>query len=151
MLSEYKEVSKMAGSIKGTQTEKNLMIAFANESMAVNRYGYFAKVAEKEGRKKIADAFRETAEEEKAHAEVFYKYFEGGSVEVAVAFPAAAVADTKSNLSAAIAGEHATWTIRYEDSEKTARSEGFFEIADVFRQIGASEKAHEIRLKKMAE
>lgn len=141
----------MAGSIIGTQTEKNLMIAFAGESMAVHRYWYFAKAAEKEGRKNIVDVFLETAEDEKSHAETLYKYFEGGSVEVAASFPSAVVADTKSNLEAAVAGEHATWTIRYADFEQTARKEGFFEIADAFRHIAASEKMHENRFKKIGE
>lgn len=141
----------MAGSIQGTITEKNLMIAFANESMAVNRYEYFAKAAEKEGRKDAADAFRKTAEDERSHAGMLYKYFTGGNVEVATSFPAAAVADTKSNLDAAISGEHATWTIRYVDFEKTAREEGFTAIADLFRQLAAEEKMHEERFKRLKE
>lgn len=139
----------MAGSIQGTKTEKNLMIAFANESMAVNRYEYFAKAAEKEGRKDAADAFCKTAEDERSHAGMLYKYFAGGSVEVATSFPAAVIADTKSNLEAAIAGEHATWTIRYIDFEKTAREEGFIAIADLFRQLAAEEKMHEERFGKL--
>jgi len=141
----------MSGSITGTQTEKNLMIAFANESMAVNRYEYFAKAAEKEGRKDVADAFYKTAEDERSHAGMLYKYFAGGGVEVATSFPAAAVADTKSNLEAAISGEHATSTIRYVDFEKTAREEGFTAIADLFRKLAASEKMHEERFKKIKE
>jgi rubrerythrin len=139
----------MAGSIKGTRTEKNLMIAFASESMAVNRYYYFANVAGKEGHKKIADIFLETAEDEKSHAEVFYKYFEGGSVEVAASFPATALADTKSNLEASVMGEHATWTIRYSDFEQMARDEDFAEIADIFKHIATSENAHENRFEKI--
>lgn len=132
----------MEGSIKGTRTEKNLMIAFASEAMAVNRYRYFANAARREKHEKIAGIFLEVASDEESHAKIFYKFFEGGSIEVSATFPAAVIADTKSNLEAAIRGEHATGTIRYVDFEQTAREEGFTEIADIFKGIAISEKAH---------
>lgn len=141
----------MQGSIKGTRTEKNLMIAFAAEAMAVSRYRYFADAAGREGHEKIAGIFLEVASDEELHAKVFYRFFEGGSVEVSAAFPAVAVADTKSNLKAAIGGEHATGTIRYVDFEQTAREEGFTEIADIFRGIAVSEKKHEKRFEEILE
>ncbi len=139
----------MAMSIKGTKTEKNLMIAFASESMAVNRYLYFAKVAKDEGLTVIADIFSKISREEKNHASVFYKFFEGGTVDVTASFPAVKVADTKSNLEASIKGENATWTIRYPDFEQTAREEGFFKIADIFQRFANSEKSHEDKFKKV--
>jgi rubrerythrin len=142
-------MEKVAKSIKGTRTEKNLMIAFASESMAMNRYGYFARIAREEGYEKIASIIMETAENEKAHAEVFSKYFDGGGVEITASFPAAALADTKSNLEAAIIGEHMSWTVRYADFARMARDEGFSEIANTFQHIAAAESFHEDRFKKV--
>ena len=132
----------MVKTIKGSTTEINLMIAFANESMAVNRYSYFSKAAKKEGLEMIADIFSKISREEKSHASVFYRFFEGGAVEVTATFPAVKVADTKSNLEAAIKGENATWTLRYPDFERTAREEGFFKLADIFQRFANAEKKH---------
>lgn len=124
------------------------MIAFASESMAVNRYLYFAKVARKEGFAVIADIFSKISRDEKNHASVFYKYFEGGTVEITASFPAVAVGDTRSNLEASIKGESATWAIRYPDFERAAREEGFSNIADIFQRIAKSEKNHEDEFKR---
>lgn len=141
----------MVKTIKGSKTEINLMIAFASESMAVNRYLYFAKAAKEEGLEVIADIFSKISREEKGHASVFYKFFEGGAVEVTASFPAIKVADTKSNLEASIKGENATWTTRYPDFERIAREEGFFKIADIFQRIANSENNHEEKFKKAIE
>jgi rubrerythrin len=141
----------MTKPIRGTKTEKNLMIAFASESMAVNRYLYFAKVAKEEELAVIADIFTEISREEKGHASVFYKFFEGGAVEVTASFPAVKVTDTKSNLEASIKGENATWSTRYPDFEQTARAEGFLKIADIFQRFANSEKSHEDKFKKALE
>lgn len=141
----------MNKTIKGSKTEINLMIAFASESMAVNRYLYFAKVAKKEGLEVIADIFSKISREEKSHASVFYQFFEGGTVEVNASFPAVKVADTKSNLEASIQGENATWTTRYPGFAQTAREEGFLEIADIFQRFANSEKNHEDQFKKAFE
>lgn len=139
----------MRESIKGSRTEKNLMIAFASEAMAVSRYRYFADAAGREGHEKISGIFLGVASDEESHARIFYGFFEGGNVEVSAAFPAVAVADTGSNLEAAIRGEHATGTIRYVDYERTAREEGFTEIADIFKGIAISEKTHEKRFEEV--
>ena len=103
----------MAKSIKGTKTEKNLLAAFAGESQARNRYTYFASAAKKEGFEQISRIFLETAENEKEHAKIFFKYLEGGEVEITAAYPAGVIGDTKSNLEAAAAGENMEWTTLY--------------------------------------
>ncbi len=139
----------MAKSIKGTQTEKNLLAAFAGESQARNRYTYFASAARKEGFEQIANIFTETAENEKEHAKVFFKYLEGGDVEIVAAYPAGMIKDTKSNLEAAAAGENMEWTTIYADFSKTARAEDFPEIARSFEQIAKVEKSHESRYRKL--
>lgn len=115
----------MVKSIKGTKTEKNLLAAFAGESQARNRYTYFASAAKKEGLEQISRIFLETAENEKEHAKVFFKYLEGGDVEITAAYPAGTIKDTKSNLEAAAAGENMEWTKLYSDFAKTAKAEGF--------------------------
>ncbi|HRS49021.1 MAG TPA: rubrerythrin family protein [Thermovirgaceae bacterium] len=134
--------------IKGSKTEQNLMIAFAGESMTANRYLYFAEIAEKEGYQEIADAFGEVSGEEQGHARALFKFFAGGAVEVTATFPAAGWGDTKSNLEAAIRGENATWTVRYPEFERTAREEGFVEIAEIFRIFANSERGHEELFRK---
>ena len=141
----------MYKTIKGSKTEISLMIAFASESMAVNRYLYFAKVAKKERLEVIADIFSKISREEKSHASVFYKFFEGGAVEVTASFPAVKAEDTKSNLEASIKGENATWTTRYPDYERTAREEGFLKIAGIFQRFANSEKKHEDKFKESFE
>lgn len=140
----------MSKSIKGTQTEKNLLTAFAGESQARNRYTFFASVARKEGYEQIANIFTETAGNEKEHAEIFFKYLEGGDVEITAAYPAGVIGDTKANLEAAAAGEKLEWGKIYADFEKTAREEGFTDIATSFKEIAEVEEFHEKRYRKLA-
>jgi rubrerythrin len=139
----------MAKSTKGTQTEKNLLAAFAGESQARNRYTYFASAARKEGFEQIANIFTETAENEKEHAKVFFKYLEGGDTEIVAAYPAGMIKDTQSNLEAAAAGENLEWTAIYADFSKIARDEGFPEVARSFEQISRVEKFHESRYRRL--
>lgn len=139
----------MAKSLKGTQTEKNLLTAFAGESQARNRYTYFASAARKAGYEQIADIFLETAENEKEHAKVFFKYLEGGDVMISAAYPAGVVSDTLANLREAASGENMEWTTIYADFAKTARKEGFSQIAKSFDEIGKVEKFHEARYRKL--
>jgi rubrerythrin len=139
----------MGKSIKGTKTEKNLLAAFAGESQARNRYTYFAGAARKEGLEQIANIFIETAENEKEHAKVFFKYLEGGEVEITAAYPAGVIGDAKKNLEAAAAGENMEWTTLYVDFAKVAEKEGFPEVARSFEQISKVEKFHEMRYRKL--
>ena len=135
--------------LKGTKTEQNLLAAFAGESQARNRYTYFASAAKKEGLEQIANIFLETAENEKEHAKIFFKHLEGGDLEITATYPAGAIKDTKSNLEAAAAGENMEWTILYQDFFKTARDEGFTDVARSFEQIAKVEKFHESRYRKL--
>ena len=139
----------MAKSIKGTKTEKNLLASFAGESQARNRYTFFASAAKKEGFEQISRIFLETAENEKEHAKVFFKYLEGGELEITAAYPAGIIGDTKSNLEAAAAGENMEWTTLYAEAAKVAKKEGFPEIARSFEQISKVEKFHEQRYRKL--
>jgi len=139
----------MSKSIKGTKTEKNLLASFAGESQARNRYTYFASVAKKEGLEQISRFFLETAENEKEHAKVFFKYLEGGDVEITASYPAGMIKDTKSNLEEAAAGENLEWTTLYQDFSKIACEEGFSEIARSFEQIAKVERFHEARYRKL--
>ena len=139
----------MSKSIKGTRTEQNLLKAFAGESQARNRYTYFANQAKKEGYEQIANIFTETAGNEKEHAEIFFKYLEGGDVEITASYPAGQIKDTKTNLEAAANGEKMEWGTLYPDFEKTARAEGFTEIATSFKEIGEVEQFHEKRYRKL--
>ena len=132
-------------SLKGTATEKNLLTAFAGESQARNRYTYFASKAKKEGFVQIADIFEETANQEKEHAKQFFKFLEGGEVEIQTAFPAGVIGSTAANLMAAAGGEHYEWETMYPEFANIAREEGFNEIADVFEAIAVAEKQHEKR------
>ena len=141
----------MKKSIKGTQTEKNLLAAFAGEAQARNRYTFYASQARKEGYEQIANIFMETAENEKEHAEVFFGYLEGGDVEITGSFPAGVIGDTLANLKAAAEGEKMEWSIIYAEAEKTAREEGFEEIADSFEEIAEVEEFHEERYRKLAQ
>jgi len=138
-------------SIKGTRTEKNLLKAFAGEAQARNRYTYFASVAKKEGFEQISAIFLETAENEKEHAKVFFKYLEGGEVEIQASYPAGKIGNTLENLIAAAAGEKTEWSILYPDFAKVAEEEGFPEIATSFKEIAEVEEAHERRYLKLAE
>jgi rubrerythrin len=132
-------------SLKGTATERNLLTAFAGESQARNRYTYFASKAKKDGFVQIADIFEETANHEKEHAKRFFKFLEGGEVEIQAAFPAGVIGSTAANLMAAAAGEHYEWETMYPEFAKVAREEGFNEIAGVFEAVVVAEKQHEKR------
>jgi len=136
-------------SIKGTQTEKNLLKAFAGESQARNRYTFFSKVAKKEGYEQISALFAETAANELEHAELFFKYLEGGAVEITAAFPAGLIGNTNQNLLAAADGEHEEWAELYKDWAEVAKSEGFNAIAATFTLVGTVEKHHEERYRKL--
>jgi len=139
----------MGKSIKGTKTEKNLLASFAGESQARNRYTYFAGVAKKAGYEQIAAIFLETADNEKEHAKRFFKYLEGGEVEIQASYPSGIIGDTAQNLAAAAAGENLEWTKLYKEAEKTAREEGFEEIANQFKEIAEVEEEHEKRYRKL--
>ena len=141
----------MTRSLKGTQTERNLLAAFAGESQARNRYTFSASVARKEGYEQIANIFIETAGNEKEHAEVFFKYLEGGDVEITAAYPAGTVGDTRTNLEAAADGEKFEWSKLYADMEKVAREEGFADIATSFKEVAEVEEFHEKRYRKLAQ
>ena len=136
-------------SVKGTQTEKNLLEAFAGESQARNRYTYFAGAAKKTGHEQIAAIFLETAENEKEHAKRFFKYLEGGEVEISASYPAGLIGDTAQNLEHAADGEKLEWTTLYKDFGNIARKEGFDEIADTFKEIAEVEEVHETRYRKL--
>jgi rubrerythrin len=142
-------------SVKGTQTEKNLMTAFAGESMARNKYAWFANSAKsgptKEGYEQIVNIFNETADNEKIHARVFQKYLEGGVVTITATYEAPVIKDTKENLKAAADGEKMEWSTIYADFAKTAREEGFPDIANSFEQVAKAEKFHEFRFRKLLE
>ncbi len=135
----------MTKSVKGTQTEKNLLTSFAGESQARMRYTYFAKTAKKEGYEQISAIFMETAEQEKEHAKRMFKYLEGGMVEITATYPAGIIGSTLENLKAAAAGEHEEWTLDYPHFADVAEKEGFYEIAAMYRNISIAEKAHEER------
>jgi rubrerythrin len=136
--------------LKGTQTEKNLLAAFAGESQARNRYTYFASQARKDGYEQIAAIFEETANQEKEHAKREFKFLEGGEVEITAAFPAGVIGNTLENLKAAAAGERYECTRMYPSFAGTADKEGFPEIAVVFRSIAVAEKRHEQRYLALA-
>jgi rubrerythrin len=136
--------------IAGTQTEKNLLAAFAGESQARNRYTYFAGKAKKEGLVQIADIFAETADQEKEHAKRFFTFLEGGELEITAAFPAGVIGTTLENLKAAAAGENYEHTTMYPEFAKIASEEGFEAVAMVFRAVSVAEKQHEKRYNDLA-
>ena len=136
--------------LKGSQTEKNLLTAFAGESQARNRYNYFASKAKKEGYVQIANIFEETANQEKEHAKRFFKFLEGGEVEISGAFPAGVIGTTLENLKAAAAGEHYEHTEMYPGFARVAREEGFDAIAIIIENIAIAEKQHEKRYRDLA-
>lgn len=140
----------MTKSIKGSQTEKNLLTAFANESQARNRYTYFAGIARKEGLVQIAHIFEETADQEKEHAKRFFKFLEGGEVEITETFPAGKLDSTLENLQHAAAGEEHEWSDMYPAFAKVAREEGFNDVAAAFEAISVAEKQHEKRYRDLA-
>jgi rubrerythrin len=133
------------GDLKGSQTEKNLLAAFAGESQARNRYTYFSSQARKEGFIQIATIFEETANQEKEHAKRFFSQLKGGEVEIQAAYPAGEVGNTAANLKAAAGGEHFEWTDLYPSFAKVAREEGFEAVAIIFESISVAEKQHEKR------
>lgn len=134
-------------SLKGTQTEKNLLTAFAGESQARNRYNYFASIAKKEGYVQISNVFAETANHEKEHAKRLFKFMEGGEVEITSSYPAGKLGTTLENLYAAAEGEHEEYSEMYPEFAKVAREEGFPEIASAMEHILIAEKYHEERYK----
>jgi rubrerythrin len=137
--------------LKGTQTEKNILTAFAGESQARNRYQMFASAASKEGFNAIAKIFLETAEQEREHASRLFKYLDGGEVEITASFPAGKVGTTLENLNAAAFGEHQENTEMYPEFAQVAAAEGFAAIADVLKNIGHAERYHESRFRALAD
>jgi rubrerythrin len=140
----------MLKSIKGTQTEKNLLTSFAGESQARMRYTYFAGQAKKDGYEQISAIFTETADQEKEHAKRMFKYLEGGMVEITACYPAGEIKTTLENLKAAAAGENEEWTKDYPHFAEVAQAEGFLEIAAMYRNISIAEKGHENRYLALA-
>ena len=138
-------------SIKGTRTEQNLLKAFAGESQARNRYGFFAAVAKKDGFEQIAAIFDETAANEREHAKVFFKYLEGGDTEITASYPAGKIGTTAENLLASAEGELMEWSTLYPDFANVALEEGFPEVAESFKQISQVEAHHEARYRKLLE
>lgn len=136
--------------LKGSMTEKNLLLSFAGESQARNRYTYFAGQARKDGFVQISEIFEETANQEKEHAKRFFKFLEGGEIEVAGAFPAGVIGSTLENLNAAAAGEQYEHSEMYPGFAKIAREEGFEAIATVFEAVAVAEKQHEKRYRDLA-
>jgi rubrerythrin len=139
----------MERSIRSTRTEENLLKAFAGESQARNRYTYFASQAQKEDMMQIAAIFRETAEQEKEHAERFFRFLEGGMCSITAEFPAGIICDTAHNLAAAAAGEYDEWHDLYPEFAEVAREEGFVKIGSVFDFVCVAEKQHEKRFRDL--
>jgi rubrerythrin len=137
--------------LKGTQTEHNLLAAFAGESQARNRYTFFASKAKKEGYEQIAAIFQETADNEKEHAEVFFKHLQGGTAKITAEYPAGVIGSTVENLLEAAEGEKMEWGTLYPDFAQTAEQEGFPEVAASFRNIAEVEAYHERRYRKLLE
>ena len=135
--------------LKGSKTEKNLLASFAGESQARNRYTYFASVARKAGFEQISAIFLETADNEREHAKLFFKFLKGGEVEIMASYPAGVIGDTAGNLESAADGENLEWTMLYKEAEEVARGEGFNEVADVFKEIAEVEEQHEMRYRKL--
>jgi rubrerythrin len=135
--------------VKGTRTEQNLLKAFAGESQARNRYGFFASVAKKEGYEQISAMFTETADNEREHAKVFFNYLEGGMVDITASYPAGKTGITTENLLEAANGEKLEWGTLYPEFERIAREEGFPKIADSFKQIAEVEQHHESRYRAL--
>ncbi len=136
-------------SIKGTQTEKNLLKAFAGESQAKNRYTFFAKQAKKDGYEQISEIFTLTAMQEESHAKIFFRFLEGGPVEITATYPAGSLSSTNENLVAAANGENEEWTELYPEFARIAEEEGFPKIATAFKLIAKIEAEHEARFLKL--
>jgi rubrerythrin len=137
-------------SLRGSRTEQNLLTAFAGESQARNRYNYFASKAKKEGYVQIAAIFEETAHHEKEHAKRFFKFLEGGEVEVVATFPAGRIGSTLENLNASAAGENHEQTDMYPAFAQVARDEGYDDVAQVFEAVAVAERYHEARFGALA-
>ncbi len=135
----------------GSQTEKNLLAAFAGESQARNRYAFFASVAKKAGYEQIGAIFEETAENEKEHAKLFFKHLKGGVVEITASYPAGTIAVTVDNLKAAAEGEKLEWGTIYPNFAEIAEKEGFNDVATTFRMVAKVEAYHERRYNKLLE
>ncbi len=138
-------------SLKGTQTEKNLLAAFAGESQARNRYTYFASEAKKAGYEQISAIFLETAENEREHAKVYFKHLQGGMVEISAMYPAGVIGTTEANLKEAADGEKLEWGTLYPEFGNIAEKEGFPEVAASFRNIAKVESYHERRYRRLIE
>ncbi|MCZ7385288.1 MAG: rubrerythrin family protein [Candidatus Methanoperedens sp.] len=134
---------------KGSRTEKNLLAAFAGESQARNRYTYFASAAKTEGLEQISAIFLETADNEKEHAKIFFKHLQGGNVEIMAMYPAGVIGKTADNLLAAAEGEKLEWGTLYPGFAKTAKEEGFPEVAESFTEIGEVEQFHDRRYREL--
>ena len=135
--------------LKGSKTEENLLKSFAGESQARNRYTFFASVAKKEGYEQISEIFTETANNEKEHAELFFKYLKGGMVEITASYPAGIISNTAENLKEAADGEKLEWGTLYPNFADVAENEGFAAIANTFRMVAKVEKEHEQRYRKL--
>ena len=135
--------------LKGSRTEKNLLASFAGESQARTRYTFFASKAKKEGYEQISAIFRETADNEKEHAEVFFKLLKGGMVEIAASYPAGVIGTTAENLKEAAEGEKLEWGTLYPDFAEVAEEEGFEDVAKAFHMISKVEMRHEQRYRKL--
>jgi rubrerythrin len=135
--------------LKGSQTEKNLLAAFAGESQARNRYTFFASVAKKEGYEQISAIFQETADNEKEHAQLFFNHLKGGIVEITASYPAGITGTTAQNLKAAAEGEKLEWGTLYPNFAKTAEKEGFKDVAKTFSMVAKVESYHERRYLKL--
>lgn len=136
-------------SLKGTKTEKNLLIAFAGESQARNRYNMFASQAKKEGFVQIAAIFDVTADQERLHAKRFFSFLEGGDVQITAAYPAGKVGTTEENLTEAVGGEHHEWSTMYPEFAAIAKEEGFPEVSGAFNAVSKAEKHHEDRYRAL--
>jgi rubrerythrin len=145
------QMVKSMKSLKGTETEKNLLAAFAGESQARNRYTFFVSKAKKEGYEQISEIFQETADNEKEHAKVFFKHLQGGDVEIMAGYPAGVIGNTEENLLAAADGEKMEWGTLYPRFAEIADEEGFPEIAKSFKEIAKVESYHERRYRKLLE
>ena len=135
--------------LEGSRTEKNLLAAFAGESQARTRYTFFASVAKKEGYEQISAIFQETADNEKEHAELFFKHLKGGNVEIEAAYPAGVIGSTAENLTAAAEGEKLEWGTLYPNFAQVAEEEGFKDVTTTFRGIAKVESYHERRYRKL--
>jgi rubrerythrin len=136
---------------KGSQTEKNLLAAFAGESQARTRYTFFASVAKKEGYEQISSIFIETADNEKEHAQLFFQHLRGGIAEITAAYPAGTIGSTAENLKAAAEGEKLEWGTLYPNFARTAEEEGFPAVAHTFQMVAKVEAYHERRFLKLLE